>query len=106
MKVMKAIGASAAVTAMTAGALLALPTSPASASSCTPSGSPRYTTGGSRSHKCNGTGFSQFATWVSCVENDGHSYTTYGPFVGSGKTSTARCHEYAWLDQWGIAFVY
>ena len=102
---MKAIGASAAVTAMTAGALLALPASPASAYSCSPSGSKRYTTAGSRSHLCTGTDFSQFATWVRCVENNGNPYTTYGPLARSGETSTARCHEYAWLDQWGIAFV-
>ncbi|GAA4208198.1 hypothetical protein GCM10022252_72980 [Streptosporangium oxazolinicum] len=32
-----------------------------------------------------------------CEENSGDTYWAYGPRVGAGATSTARCHEYAML---------
>ncbi|WP_416900576.1 hypothetical protein [Micromonospora echinospora] len=94
------LGMSAAAFAMTAGALLA-PGSPAQAASCSVGGNIGVN-GGSGWATC--TGVTSARVQVRCEENSGAQYTAYGPWVGAGVQSRARCHEYAWVVTVGAQY--
>jgi hypothetical protein len=51
--------------------------------------------GGSCTARC--FGVSSARARCVCEENSGARYTAYGPWVGAGVWSWARCHEFAWL---------
>jgi hypothetical protein len=59
-------------------------------------------TGGSGWAEC--TGVTRARVTVLCEENSGSRYVAYGPWVGSGGRSTARCHEYAWVVTIGAQY--
>lgn len=95
MKLVKRLGTSVAAAIMVAtGITLVSPASPAQAASCSV-GAQYGAYGGSGWATC--TGVTRARVQVLCEENSGNRYVAYGPWVGSGSRSTARCHEFAWL---------
>lgn len=72
----------------------------ASAPSCNLSSSGSY--GGWGYSNCSGV--KQHQVKVLCEENSGNRYTAYGSWKASGATSSARCHEYAWLVTVGVNY--
>ena len=90
----------ATIIVMAIGMALVSPASPAHAATCTRGGNSAGATGGIRWAICRGA-FDTFRVVIRCVENSGASYLAGGPWRGSGGQSSARCHEFAYLAEWG-----
>lgn len=101
MSSIRKMGISTAVAITMATGTVALAAAPAQAApSCNLSSSGSY--GGWGYSNCSGV--KQHQVKVLCEENSGNRYTAYGSWKASGVTSSARCHEYAWLVTVGVNY--
>lgn len=94
-----------AALAIAAPMTLFSPASPASAAqSCTLGGTSLGSYGGLRWSICNGGNWNQFQQFVRCTENSGSEYTAYGSWSGHNGRSEARCHEFAYMNSYGVNY--
>ena len=102
MSFLRRIGSAAAAAVVATGLVLVSSASPAQAAVNCSVGGAIGQTGGSGWARCTGVTWARVT--VLCEENSGSRYVANGPWVGNGGTSTARCHEYAWVVTVGAQY--